>query len=203
VRWRNSLALGAAIIAVVGAAGAFGYRGLFADSAPPTLPIIEASNDPNKIAPATSESQVTNNSSQADIAVTGSIANAVPSMRADQSAAADITAEPNRAHSAAVPIGPANATTPAAVTPSVLGGGYAVQVTSERSESGAQAGFRVLQAKYPDQLGGRQPIIRRVDLGATGTYYRALVGPFASAQKAATFCGGLRAAGGNCIIQKN
>ena len=34
-----------------------------------------------------------------------------------------------------------------------------------------------LQAKYPNQLGGRQAIIRRADLGAAGTYYRALVGP--------------------------
>jgi hypothetical protein len=32
---------------------------------------------------------------------------------------------------------------------------------------------------------------------------RALVGPFASAKKAATSCGGLKAAGGDCIIQKN
>ena len=57
----------------------------------------------------------------------------------------------------------------AAVTPSVLVGGYAVQVTSERSESGAQAAFRALQAKYPIQLNGRHPVIRRADLGAAGS----------------------------------
>jgi hypothetical protein len=34
-----------------------------------------------------------------------------------------------------------------------------------------------LQMKYPNQLGGRQPIIRRADLAAAGIYYRALVGP--------------------------
>jgi hypothetical protein len=32
---------------------------------------------------------------------------------------------------------------------------------------------------------------------------RALVGPFASAKKAATLCGGLKAASGDCVIQKN
>ena len=74
----------------------------------------------------------------------------------------------------------------------------AVQVTSERSEVRAQAAFRILQAKYPNQLGGRQPIIR-----AAGIYYRALVGPFASAEKAARLCNGLKAIGGDCIIQKN
>jgi len=60
-----------------------------------------------------------------------------------------------------------------------------------------------LQAKYPNQLNGREPIIRRADLGAAGIYYRALVGPFASVEKAAKLCNGLKAAGGDCIIQKN
>jgi hypothetical protein len=117
--------------------------------------------------------------------------------------AADSTTEPNRAHLAAAPIASAKANSTPAVTPAVLGGGYAVQVISERSESGAQNAFRALQAKYPNQLGGRQAIIRRGDLGAAGTYYRALVGPFASAEGAAKLCGGLKAAGGDCVIQKN
>ena len=51
---------------------------------------------------------------------------------------------------------PAEANSAAAVTSPVLASGYAVQVTSERSESSAQAAFRVLQAKYPQQLGDRQ-----------------------------------------------
>ena len=124
--------------------------------------------------------------------------NAASSKRVRQSGAAA-----NRAHWAADPIAPADANGTAAVTPPVLGAGYAVQVTSERSESRAQAGFRALQARYPNQLGGRQPIIRRADLGAAGTYYRALVGPFASSERAARLCSGLKAAGGDCLIQKN
>ena len=67
----------------------------------------------------------------------------------------------------------------------------------------AQAAFRALQAKYPNQLRGRRATIRRADLGAGGIYYRALVGPFESAEKAAKLCSGLKAAGGDCIIQKN
>ncbi|MGA8650857.1 MAG: SPOR domain-containing protein [Xanthobacteraceae bacterium] len=89
------------------------------------------------------------------------------------------------------------------MTAPVVANGYAVQVTSERSESRAQAAFRSLQAKYPNQLSGHQPIIRRADLGAAGIYYRALVGPFASAEKATKMCSALKAAGGDCIIQKN
>jgi hypothetical protein len=83
------------------------------------------------------------------------------------------------------------------------GGGYAVQVTSQRSESEAHSAYRALQAKYPDQLGGRAAIIRRADLGEKGTFYRALVGPFASAEEAAGLCSGLKAAGGSCIVQRN
>ncbi len=89
-----------------------------------------------------------------------------------------------------------------AVIPSA-GGGYAVQLTSQRSEADAQAAFRALQAKFPNQLSGREPILRRSDLGSKGVYYRVLVGPFASMEEAAGMCGSLKAAGGNCIVQRN
>jgi len=83
------------------------------------------------------------------------------------------------------------------------GGGYAVQVTSQRSEADAQAEFRTLRAKFPTQLGGHEPIVRRADLGAKGVYYRALVGPFATAEQAAAMCSSLKAAGGSCIVQRD
>jgi hypothetical protein len=78
-----------------------------------------------------------------------------------------------------------------------------VQVSSQHSEAEVQDSFRALQAKYPDVLGGKQPMIRRADLGAKGVYYRALVGPFASAEEAASMCSSLKAAGGSCLVQKN
>ncbi len=58
-------------------------------------------------------------------------------------------------------------------------------------------------AKYPTQLGGHEPIVRRADLGTKGVYYRALVGPFASMEQAAGMCSSLKAAGGTCIVQRN
>jgi hypothetical protein len=60
-----------------------------------------------------------------------------------------------------------------------------------------------MQAKYPTALADRSPIVRRVDLGAKGVFYRALVGPFASASEAGQVCNSLKAAGGQCIVQKN
>lgn len=97
----------------------------------------------------------------------------------------------------------ASPTQSAAETAPARGGGYAVQVSSQRSEVEAEAAFRSLQAKYPQQLGGRHVLVRRADLGAKGIYYRALVGPFASAQEAASLCSSLKAAGGNCLLQRD
>jgi hypothetical protein len=65
------------------------------------------------------------------------------------------------------------------------------------------ASFRALQAKYPNQLGGRSPIVKRADLGSKGIYYRAMVGPFGSSGEADQLCRDLKAAGGQCLIQRN
>jgi cell division septation protein DedD len=92
---------------------------------------------------------------------------------------------------------------PVATAPAPAAGGYAVQVTSQRSEAEAQTEFKTLQAKFPGQLGNRQAIIHRADLAEKGTFYRALVGPFASSEAAAAMCSNLKAAGGSCIVQKN
>jgi hypothetical protein len=53
--------------------------------------------------------------------------------------------------------------------------------------------------KVSKNLGPRN---RAADLGLAGIYYRALVGRFASAEKATKLCSGLKAAGGDCIILK-
>jgi hypothetical protein len=83
------------------------------------------------------------------------------------------------------------------------GGGYEVAVASERNAADADAVFRSLQAKFPNQLGGREPIVRRTDLGPEGTYYRASIGPFASMKAASRVCGSLKAAGESCLVEKN
>ncbi len=91
---------------------------------------------------------------------------------------------------------PAPATAPS-------GGGYMVQVSSQRSESDAQSAYRGLQAKFPSQLGGHEATIRQVDLGEKGTFFRTLVGPYATMEQAAQMCSSLKAAGGSCLVQRN
>jgi len=122
-------------------------------------------------------------------------------------APAPVASAPSRSRAAAVvpaPVALASAEPSAAVPASApSGGGYAVQVTSQHSEADAKASFKELRAKFPNQLSGREPIIRRADLGTKGVYYRAMVGPFASMEEAAGVCSSLKAAGGNCLVQRN
>lgn len=91
---------------------------------------------------------------------------------------------------------------PAAVS-AASGGGYLVQVSSQRNEADAQASYRSLQGKFPSVLGSRAPVIKRADLGDKGVYYRAMVGPFGSPDEASQFCGSLKSAGGQCVVQRN
>jgi hypothetical protein len=81
--------------------------------------------------------------------------------------------------------------------------GYVVQVSSQRSEAEAQAAWRAMQARYSSVLGGHNATIRRADLGERGTFYRAQVGPFGSRNEADRLCQNLKAAGGECIVQRN
>jgi len=78
-----------------------------------------------------------------------------------------------------------------------------VQLSSQRSEGEAQAAFKALQGKFPDQLADRTATVKRVDLGSKGIYFRTLIGPFGSSDEAATFCTELKAAGGQCLIPRN
>jgi len=51
-------------------------------------------------------------------------------------------------------------------------------------------------------LGSRAPVIKKADLGEKGIYYRAMVGPFGSTEEASQFCGSLKTAGGQCVVQR-
>ncbi len=52
------------------------------------------------------------------------------------------------------------------------------------------------------QLGGQHTMVRRVDLGTKGVYYRAMVGPLASSEAARHMCSKLRAAGASYLVQR-
>ncbi len=81
-------------------------------------------------------------------------------------------------------------------------GDCVVQLGAPGSEAEAKATFTALQRKYPQQLNGQSPIIRRTELAGGKIVYRLRVGPY-SRDGATSMCSQLQAAGGQCFIAKN
>jgi len=165
----------------------------------PTAPPAQAANNPPVAANPESPPRQTESRAVPPAPRTTASGNAPLSLSPDASAAPAARA-PMRTAAVAAPAPIARAAKPVAAAAS---GSYAVQVSSQRSEADAQAAFRSLQAKFPNQLGGKQALIHKVELGDKGIYYRAMVGPFANANEASELCSGLKAAGGQCIVQRN
>ncbi len=97
------------------------------------------------------------------------------------------------------------ATAPAAPATAALRAGtgdFVVQLGAPGSEAEARATFAALQRKYPGQLGGQAPIVRKTELAGGKTVYRLRVGPY-SREDATSMCTALQAAGGQCFIAKN
>ncbi len=82
----------------------------------------------------------------------------------------------------------------------VVGDGYLVQISSQRSVDQAQSSYADIQKRYPSVLGKLNPVIQEADLGTKGIYYRVRVGPWASRDDAIKVCESLKAAGGNCFV---
>lgn len=94
---------------------------------------------------------------------------------------------------AAAPAAPAPA--PADSAPVASGGsGPYVQLSSQPSEAEAQAALR----RFQSQVGGAALEVRRVDLGARGTWYRVAL-PTSSFQQATQTCANIKANGGDCV----
>ncbi|MBV8753312.1 MAG: SPOR domain-containing protein [Hyphomicrobiales bacterium] len=99
---------------------------------------------------------------------------------------------------------PAAQSVPEAEKPGLADGvKYVVQLSSQRSEAAALATSKALQTKHADLFAGRQPYIRRSDLGERGVYYRVLIGPLSTTGEANQLCGNLKKSGGDCVVQKN
>ena len=127
-----------------------------------------------------------------------------PPSSANASANAPLSLTPQAGPTAAEPRARValNAPGPAPAPAAPAGGSYLVSVSSQPSEAAAQSSYRVLQGKYPAVLGSRSATIKRAELGEK-VVYRAMIGPFASADEAKQFCGSLTAAGGQCFIPRN
>jgi hypothetical protein len=113
------------------------------------------------------------------------------------------TAGPLDLSPGSAPALPAPTPVSAAPAPAVAasGGGFLVQLSSQKSEDAARSTYHGLQTKFPSLLGALPPDIQRADLGARGIYFRVRValGSQADAQQ---LCANLKAAGGDCILAR-
>jgi hypothetical protein len=93
--------------------------------------------------------------------------------------------------------------TTASIAPASLGGaGFSVQLTAQSSEALAQSEFSNMQRRYPSLLSGRQPSIVPVSIPDRGTFYRVRVNTGTQAE-ASNLCSSLKAAGADCLVQRN
>ena len=79
-------------------------------------------------------------------------------------------------------------------------GDYAIHLESAGSESSVQSSWDQLRATYPAQIADKSLLVREVDLGDRGVFYRILAGPFADASAADTACRKLEGLGQYCAV---
>ncbi len=77
-----------------------------------------------------------------------------------------------------------------------------VQLASQRSLETANATASRLQAEYSSSLNGRSLVVRSVDLGTRGIYYRVQV-PTDSVATANSICNSIKSTGGDCFVRSN
>jgi cell division protein FtsN len=94
---------------------------------------------------------------------------------------------------------------PAPVAPAAAAssgdGAFSVQLGAPGSEAEARSTFSSLQRRFPDQLSGQSPSIRKADVSGR-TVYRLRVGSL-SREEAQSMCSQLQSAGGQCFVARN
>lgn len=96
---------------------------------------------------------------------------------------------------------PAAVTTPRAVAlPKVVTGGPQVQLAALVTEEAATAEWQRLTKRMPELMGGRSPIVTRLDRSDGKVFWRLRTGGFSDIAQATAFCEKVRAKGIGCAL---
>ena len=79
-------------------------------------------------------------------------------------------------------------------------GDYAIHLESLKVKDNAEPSWAELKANYPAQLSDKSLVVRPIDLGEQGTFFRILAAPFASSEEAQKACRQLRGLGQYCAV---
>jgi hypothetical protein len=140
-------------------------------------------------------------------------ANSVPAVEASKPAAAakqapaslggPATGAPRQLGAAATPV-PASAKSAAPAATSAAkpaaSGGYVLQIGAYKSQSDADAAWKVYKAKHSALLSAYSDDVQQADLGEKGTWYRLRIAGFADKDMASSLCDRLKTDGGACIL---
>jgi len=79
-------------------------------------------------------------------------------------------------------------------------GDYAIHLESLKVKDNIKPSWAKLKATYPSQLSNKPLIVKPVDLGEQGTFFRILAASFASLEEAQKVCRELRGLGQYCTV---
>lgn len=96
--------------------------------------------------------------------------------------------------------GAAGAATAGGAAGAVAAGGLGVHIASYKNPDNTESGWKQALAQNPAVLEGTRPVVRRVDLGTKGIFYRLHAGPIASKTQAETMCRAIKSRGGYCAV---
>lgn len=89
---------------------------------------------------------------------------------------------------------------PAAST-SVGSSGFGLHLASYKSEASVDTGWKRLKGQLPGLIDGMNPVVKRVDLGSKGVFYRLHAAPVTNQAAAADLCRQIKARGAYCKVE--
>ena len=84
----------------------------------------------------------------------------------------------------------------------VLNPGAFVQLSSQRDQGSADQTASTLQSRFASSLEGGRLVVRRVDLGTRGIYFRVQL-PTTTLAQANSICESIKTAGGDCFVRNS
>ncbi|MEQ9491230.1 MAG: SPOR domain-containing protein [Alphaproteobacteria bacterium] len=112
-----------------------------------------------------------------------------------------VTDVPQSGMSEPVDLAAASAEAIAPSAPEAATGGYGLHLASYKAESSVDTGWAQLKRQLSGLIDGLSPVVKRVDLGSKGIFYRLHAGPVENQTAAAEMCREIKLRGVYCKVE--